>query len=177
MKIPLTYGLGISIAGALLALVEYFLGYHNDPARFGTGQIIGSVGGLLFTIVGLVLGLRAVREATPDRSLSYGRAVGKGTLITVFSGIFGALFYVVYGNLINPEFHEVLYQTQVDKMLENGMSQEQVDAAESFTRFFTSVTWMVIASLVMSPIVGVVLSLIIGIFVKRPPQTQPPAVA
>lgn len=175
MKLPLTYGLGIAIGGILIGLVEYFLGYHNDPARFATGQMIGTIGGSAVTIVGLILGLRAVRDVRPDRSLSYGQAVGNGALISVFSGVFGAAFYLVYGTVINPEFHELLYQAQVDKMLEQGLTQDQIDAAAGITRFFTGPIWMTIASLLFAPIFGTLLSLIIGIFVRRAPQ--PPTIA
>jgi len=39
MKTYLTYGFAMAIAGALLSLVLYFLGYHSDPAKFATAQI------------------------------------------------------------------------------------------------------------------------------------------
>jgi hypothetical protein len=174
MKPTLTYGLGIAIAAAILTFIEYFLGLHNDPVKFATGQIVGAVGGVAITVTGLILGMRAVRESRPDRSLSYGRAVGTGTLITLFSGIFGAIFLFVYGKFINPEFHELIYQAQVDKMAEKGMNDSQIGSAEPMMRFFSGPVWIALAQLVFAPIIGAVLSLIIAIFVKRPPATEPP---
>lgn len=177
MKLPLTYGLGITIAGAILLFAQYFLGLHNDPSKIQQGQIIGSVGGLIITIVGLVLGLRAIREARPDRSLSYGSAVGNGALIGVFSGLFTAILYVVYGKVINPEFHQLIYEMQVDKMAEQGLTQEQIEGSASVMRFFTGPIWIAIASFFMGVIVTTILSLIVGIFVKRPPAASAPVAA
>lgn len=172
MKLPLTYGLGISIAGAILMFALYFLGFHNDPSKFQQGQIIGSVGGFIITVVGLVLGLRAIREARPDRSLSYGAAVGNGALIGLFAGIFGAIVYLLYGKVINPEFHELIYQVQVDKLAEQGMSQDQIDSAAGMMRFFTGPIWMAVMSFVMSVLFTTILALIVAIFVKRPPAVR-----
>lgn len=176
MKPTLSYGLGIAIAGAVLTFALYFLGYHNDPEKFGTAQIVAGVVGFAITIVGLVLGMQAVREATPDRSLSYGRAVGAGALITLIAGIFGAIVMFAYGKFINPEFHELIYQAQVDKMMEKGTSQSDVERAEGIMRFFTGPIWMAVAQVIFSPIIGTLLSLIIAIFVKRPPSAEPPPV-
>lgn len=74
--------------------------------------------------------------------------------------------------MINPEFHELIYQVQTDKMAENGMSQEQIESAAGMMRFFTGPIWMAIMSFFMSVIFCTLLSLIIGIFVKRPPAAR-----
>ncbi|OHE77851.1 MAG: hypothetical protein A3G75_14485 [Verrucomicrobia bacterium RIFCSPLOWO2_12_FULL_64_8] len=174
MKTCLLYGLGITLAGALLVFVEFFLGYHSDPEKFQTGQVFGTIGGLLITIVGLVYGMREVRERTADRALSYGRGVGIGALITIFSGIFGAVFYLIYGLVINPEFHELVYQAQIQAMEAKGLKASQIESMEGLMRFFTGPVWFAFANLFGAPLLGTLLSLIIALFLKRAPAANVP---
>jgi hypothetical protein len=176
MKLPLIYGLGLSIAGAVLTLILFFLGYHSDLDKFETGQTTTSILGVVITVIVLILGLRAIREATPDGSLSYGRAVGNGALITLFSGIFSAIFVLIYGLGINPEFHELVRQLQELKMEEQGMDSQQIEAASGMMSFFTGPVFMAMMTLLFSPMMGTVISLILGIFLKRAPVTTPPPV-
>jgi len=175
MKTPLTYGFGLFLGGALVMLLCYLLGYHNDLARFQTGQTFAMVAGISVMVVALVLGMKAVRSESPTQSLSYGRAVGTGTLISTFSGVMSAVFTYVYGTLINPEYHQLMYEFQVSKVAEQ-MTSSQIEQAEPMMRFFTGPLWIAIAQVVFSPIMGVIVSLIVALFMKRPPKDTPPAV-
>jgi hypothetical protein len=167
MKTYLTYGLGITIAGAILVFIEYFAGFHNDIEKFKMGQIIGTVGGLTITIVGLVLAMIAARAQSTDGAFPYGRAFLAGFMTALFAGLFGAVFYLLYGFVINPEFHEVLYQYQMDQIAAKGVSASQAEGMEGMMRFFCGPVWFALMSVFGSLITGTLLSLIIAIFVKR----------
>lgn len=173
MKTSLTYAFGLSLASALIVLLSYLLGFHNDPARFQTGQTISMVLGLVALVVTLVLGMRAVRAESSTQSLSYGRAIGTGTLITALSGVMSAVFTFTYGKFINPEFHQLLYEAQVAQIGEQ-MTASQIEQAAPMMRFFTSAVWLALAQLLFSPVFGVVASAIVGLFMKRPAQATPP---
>lgn len=164
MKIPLTYGVYLAVAGIIVNLVCYLLGYHNDAAKFETGSRIAQAVGFIITIVGLVYAMLATRTASKDQSLSYGRAVGVGALTTLVSGAISAVYMLIYGFVINPEFHELIYEMTLAKM-----PAQQADAAAGMMKFFTGPIWMSLMALIFSPIFGTVLSLIIAIFVKRAP--------
>ncbi len=176
VKLSLLYGLGISIGGAVLILILYFLGYHSDLDKFIAIQTPTMLISYAIIIVGLVLGMRAVREQSPDHSLSYGRAVGTGALITLFSGLFSAVFVLIYGLVLNPEYHDLIYRMQLAKMEEKGVPPDQMDAAEPMMRLFSGPVFMALMAVIMSPIFGTLLSLIIAIFVKRAPATTPPPI-
>ena len=175
MKTSLLYAFGLSLAGALIILLSSLLGYHNDPARFQTGQMISIVLGSLAAVAALALGMRAVRAESPTQSLSYGRAIGTGALISALSGVMSAVFVYVYGKFINPEFHQVMYEVQVAQMSER-MTAAQIEQAEPMMRFLTSAGWIASAQLLFSPVFGVILSAIVGLFLKRAPQDVPPTV-
>lgn len=174
MKTSLPYALGLSLAGALIALLSYLFGFHNDPARFQTGQTVGMVAGSLALLAALVLGMRAVRAESSTQSLSYGRAIGTGTLISAVAGVMSAAFTFAYGKFINPEFHQLLYEAQVAQIGEQ-MTASQVEQAAPMMRFFTSAGWLATAQLLFSPVFGAVASLIVGLFMKRAPKDAAPA--
>lgn len=169
VKIAFTYGALLAFANAVLAIILYLLGYHNDADKLENSQRIAMIVGIALTLACLYLAMKATRDKAPDASLGYGRAVGVGTLTCVFSGILGAVFSLLYGLVINPEFHEVIYQATISKM-----PAEQADAAAGMMRFFTGPVWMAVVSVFFSPIIGAILSLIVGLFAKRAPT--PPAV-
>lgn len=177
MKLPLTYGFGIAVASTVLALILFFLGYHNDPDKLTTAQMVGGFGGMALQIGGLILALRAARDQSPERGLSYGRGVGVGALVGVFAGLFGAILTVVYGMVINPGMSEVIYQAQVAQMEAKGATSDQIAQASGMLRFFTGPIWMAIANLIFTPIMCTVFALIIAAFLKRAPVESAPAVA
>ena len=174
MKTYFTYGFGITLGSVFLMLVLYLLGYHTVPEKFVAGQIIGGVGSGVVTAIGIVLAMKAVRSESADQSLSYGRSIGVGTVVTLIAGILTAGFALVYGTTINPTFHDLIYDTQVARMADRGMTSAQIEQASRMMKFFTGATWTAIAQLLFSPVVGAVLSLVLGFFVKRAPLTAPP---
>src|SRR5690606_32135642 len=103
MKTTFIYGLGMAIAGAVPNFALYFLGFHDSPEKLQSAQTVGMVGGLLITIVGLVMVIRARRAETPaDEAFGYGRALGAGTLTSLWGSLFGNIFNVLYLTVINP---------------------------------------------------------------------------
>lgn len=171
MKIPFAYGAAMAVCGLALTLVQYLLGFHSEIAKFGTAQRVGLFGGILIMVGGIIAAMIAVRAKSPDHSLSYGKAVGTGTLTCLFSGLFSAIFTYIYGAVINPEFHELLYQTATREL-----SAEQVEAASKMLHFFTGPIWSASMAFVMSPIIGALASLVLALFFKRNP-TPPPVQA
>ena len=120
MKTYLTYGFGMSMATLLLALILFFLGYHSEVEKVGAAQTIATVGGLVIGIVGVVLGTRARRAEIPaSEPFGYGRALGAGVMIGLFSAIFGIVANRVYMAMIK----------EANACIDEGIAtREQVDA-------------------------------------------------
>lgn len=165
MKIPFKYGAILAIIGIVMGLVSYLLGLHDDLDGFKTVNTITQVLSFALLLACMLLAMRATRAASADGSLSYGRAIGVGTLVATFSGLLSAPYLLLYGSVINPEFHELIYQQATAEM-----TQEQVDAAGGMMRFFTGPIWTAAMAAIMSPIMGALISLILGLFVRRAPQ-------
>jgi len=172
MKIPFKYGATLAIIGIVIGLVSYLLGLHDDLDGFKTINTITQVVSFALLVTCMLLAMRATRAASADGSLSYGRAIGVGTLVATFSGLLSAPYMLLYGFVINPEFHELIYRQTTAEM-----TQEQVDAAGGMMRFFTGPIWTAGMAVVMSPLMGVLISLILGLFVRRAPQAATAAAA
>ncbi|MGH7995800.1 MAG: DUF4199 domain-containing protein [Opitutaceae bacterium] len=166
MKICLLYGFMMAVAGLVVMAVMSLLGYNTDVAHLGAGQSISNATSLAITITGIVLGVRACRARAPAGApYPYVLAAGAGVGISFFSSLFGVGALILYFEVINPGFHDLIAQAQLDKFSAKGLDP---DKAEHFVHLISSVPFLVAWTSVMSFIVGVVIALIVGAFLRRP---------
>lgn len=178
MKTTLIYGLTMSIVGALLVFLLFFLGFHDSVEKLSTAQTIGLVAGLANAIVCLFLGIRARRSEVPaSEAFGYGRALGTGTLIALWSSIFGSIFHVIYMGLINPSFRDIIVQGELAKMEARGMSSTQIEQAEGMVRMMTGPIPSGIMALIFGFLFTFLFALIVAAFVRRPAAETPSASA
>jgi hypothetical protein len=64
MKPYVTYGIGVTVVGALLTFALYFFGAHNDVEKMqATSTMAGIIAGLVIPVAATFLTLRATRAA------------------------------------------------------------------------------------------------------------------
>jgi len=174
MKTPLTYGAVSAAITAATTLLLFFLGFHS-PEKFGTGQAIGTVVGIVASILCIVLGMRARRaELPPHEAFTYGRALGVGILVALFGGLFGTIFQALYTSVINTGFNDALIAHQTGKWEAAGMSGEQIEGAEKITRMMLNPLLQILVGLLFSAVWGTIVSLIAAAILKRPAAAIPP---
>lgn len=173
MGTKFTYALILSISGAVLNLLLYFTGFQTE--KLAVGQHLNWIGFVVMVVV-LVLGIKATREEAPDKSLSYGKGVGTGVLISLYSGLMSAVYTFIHFKFINTDFADYQMELVRAKWEQAGMSADQMEKAEGMARAMMGP----VASAIMTPIMvvffGLILSLIISIFLKRPAPDAPPAI-
>lgn len=170
MKTTFIYGIGIAVASFMMGLILFFAGFHSDADKLPTGQIIGSIGAVIITVVGLVLALKARREEfAPEEGFGYGRALGTGVLTSLWSSILGAILTIVYATVINPGMQEMIIESEIAKLEEQGIPAANIEQAEGIMTFMTSPAMMGVSNLIMSFVFGFIFSLIIAAFLKRAP--------
>lgn len=164
------YGLVTSVVCFGYSLLLYALGYHGE--KLDQAMIPG-----LFTYVimigGLVLGIRETRKDVVEESgvFSYGGGVKAGTLISVFMGIGSAVFSYIYIAFINPGMVDFMIDLQKTKMIDKGISPEQIAAMEGGTRMMSQPLIQGVSALIGTIFIGVLLSLIIAIFMRAQKET------
>jgi len=169
MSTTLLYALIMAIGQIVLNLVGFFLGYQTD--KINQGAWFGFVP-LVYAIAIYWLGQRAVREDDAGKYLTYGKAVGTGFMIALYSGLIGAVYTYIHFSFVNPNFSDYLIEASRTKWAAAGMSDTQMDGAEKGIRMFTKPAIQAVFSLIMSLVFGVIISLITGAFLKRNPPAE-----
>jgi ABC-type sugar transport system permease subunit len=165
MGTKFTYALILTIASAVLNLALYFTGYQTE--KLATGQYFQWLGFVIMIVV-LFLGIKAVREESPGKYMSYGKGVGTGVLISLYSGLMSGVYSFIHFKFVNTEFGDYNMELIRAKWAQAGMGADQMEKAEGFTRMFMGPVSMAIISPIMAVIFGLVVSLIIAAILKRP---------
>ena len=163
MKLYVSYGFYIALAGAILTLAIFALGYHTE--NIGVGEKLGYLG-IIIAIVGLALGMRAWRDTVGKGKMSYGRGLGTGVLISLWSGLFTAIFNLIYFMVINPGFAETMTQYKISEMEAKGMPQQAIQSAEGIMRFMMKPPVMTISGFIGGVIFSFVICLILAAIFK-----------
>src|SRR6478609_5869846 len=165
MGTKFTYALALTICSAVMRLLRYFTGCETE--KLAVGQNIMWLG-LAFMIAILFLGIRAVREESPGHYISYGKALGAGTLISLFSSLMSGVYNFIHLKFVNTQF--VDYQMEVIRLQweKAGMSSTQMEQAEGVTRMMMGPVVQGVMTVIMGTIFGVIISLIIAAILKRP---------
>jgi hypothetical protein len=166
------YALTLSICGALLSLLLYFTGFQTE--KLATGQYFQWLGFVIMFAV-LWLGIKAVRDEAPEKGLSYGRGVGTGTLISLYSGLMSSVYSFIHFKFVNTGFADYQLAMIRPKWEAAGMGEAQMDQAEKFTRAMLGPVAQAIMTPIFVLIFGVICSLIIAAFLKRAAPAEPPA--
>jgi hypothetical protein len=178
MKTYLTYGFAMALAGGLLTLALFFLGYHTDPEKLETAQWISLPLFIAIAAVIIVLGTKARQAEVPaSEPFGYGRALGAGVMIVLFSSLFGIVINFVYFQYINPEFVDVMVQVQTDKLENQGVGSSQIEQMEKGMRMMMKPPLLAFFGFVQAMIGGTLIALITAAFLRRPASAEPPAIA
>lgn len=177
MKTYLTYGFAMAAAGMLLALVQFFLGFHSSAEKLSAANWIGGLGGCGIGIACIILGTKARRAELPaTEEFGYGRALGTGVMISLFAALFGLVTNYLYFNLINPGFTDIMVQARLDEFETKGMSGAALEQAEKMVRMMMRPGILAAFGFVGGVISGTIISLITAAFLKRAAPDEPPAV-
>jgi hypothetical protein len=177
MKTCALYGFISALAGAFVTLILYFLGFHSDASKLQAAGWIGSLLGIAIMVACLILGMKARREELPkEADFGYGTAAGAGTLISLVASLLSSAFIYVYYGFINPAFVDLMVQAQMAKMEARGMSGDQLEKAETMTKWMMSAGPASVLAFFYIFILGVILALIVAAFLKRPAPSTPAVV-
>lgn len=153
-----------------MRLLLYFTGYETE--KLAVGQHAGWLAFIMMIVI-LYLGIRAVREESPGHYISYGKALGTGVLISLFSSLMSGVYNFIHLKFVNTQF--VDYQLELIKLQweKAGMSSAQMEQAEGVTRMMMGPVVQGMMTVVMGVIIGLILSLILAAVLKRPaPEAQ-----
>lgn len=178
MKTYLKFGGAMAGGAFVVVLLLYMIGMHSDPSQLTMAQVIQTCAGLALGIACIVLGTKERRTATPaEEDFGYGKALGAGVMITLFAALLGIVTNVLYMQLINPGFTDIIVQAQIAKWEAAGMSGARIEQAEGMMRKMMSPPIQATFGFLAGMLFGTIISLITSAFLKRAASDLPPAVA
>ncbi|KPK87226.1 MAG: hypothetical protein AMS27_03175 [Bacteroides sp. SM23_62_1] len=129
-------------------------------------QALGYLG-IIILLAGLILGIRNYRDNVLDGILPFGKAFGFSMLIVVISALIGSIYGYLLYTVIDPDLMEKMLDLQTDRMLEQGLTEDQVEQALQFSRRLMNPIFLMISGFVVNILMGVVISLIIAAIFKK----------
>jgi len=157
----LRYGLIGGLISIALGLGTYLAGMQ------GTIPTILNIVSTVVTIAVIVYAIRTHRDDDLGGYISYGRCLGTGVLTALIMGLIGAIWTIVLFNFIDPDIMTTMMEPQMEAMEERGMSDEEIEMAMEMTGKFMNPPVMAGMALVGSVVIGLIVSLIAGAFLKK----------
>lgn len=171
MKSFVKYGLWTGIISGLWGLVCFsVVGWLNTAFFHGSiaATDIRSYSGLfsiVILVVGIYLGMKQARLRAAG-ILTYGQAVRTGVLIACVTGVLVACFSWLYCAVINPGYADFMVQDTGRALAAAGKTPQEITQRLEGVRREFSTGMQVMQALVGQTVVGAVVSLILGAFLR-----------
>lgn len=154
----LTWGLITGFAGVVYSLILYFTDMIMNQ---GLGYV-----SYIILLIGIYLGTKAYRDQSLGGFISYGKALGTGVMISLFTAIISVIFIILLYTVIDTELIDKVMSMANEKNIERGLSEEQAQKAMDMgKKFFIPITAVVM--LFASVFVGFIISLITSAILKK----------
>jgi hypothetical protein len=169
MSTKFIYALTLTICGAVFNLLMFFTGFQTE--KLAQGQPLQWLGAVMMAVI-LWLGIKAVREESEGKYLSYGKGLGSGVLISLYSGLMSSVYTFIHFKFVNPNFADYQMELIRAKWVAAGISDAQMEKMEGFTRMMMGPGVQACLTPIFVVFFGLILSLIISAILKRPPPPE-----
>jgi len=158
-KSAMYYGALIGAALVLYTFIIYLTGQTTN--RFlGFVQYFIIIGGIYYAV-------KKYRDESLNGFISYGKALGFGTLTIFFAALIIGFFTFILYSYIDPSMIDKILAISEDAMVARGMPNDQIDMAMEWTRKFTTPLALTISTVFGLTFMGFIFNLIISLIVKK----------
>lgn len=123
--------------------------------------------GTAILVAGIVIGTKKFRDNECGGFISYGSALGYGTMVALFAGIITSFFTYIYLGFIDDGFVQHSLMVAEDDMYNQGMPEEQIQMAMEYTKKFMSPGVLATFGVLANVFLGFIVSLIAAAFLKN----------
>lgn len=157
--LAMSYGLYLGLALILNSVLFYVMGSLFSPAcgYLTYGILIGGIGWTMKTF----------REHQGEGGVTYGSALGLGTLQALFASLIFAFFTFVLFKLVDKTLIEKFLSILEEQFVKAGMNESQIDAMMPMYRKFMSPVFYSLAQIFSITFYGFIFSLVLSIFFKK----------
>jgi len=161
----LVYGAILGAVSVIISVIFYILGKTmSDAEKYVSMGVM---------VVLLVYFLYLYRQERLGGYIKYGSLIGAGAVISAVAGLISAAYFIVFIKYIDPSMQNLIDEKSLQKMLEQLAkreiypSQTEIDDMLEKTKMFRSAGFMAIGSVINITLIGTLISLIVGIFLKK----------
>ena len=158
-KETLNYGIIMGLITVGISLVTYMF-----DLTFKTWVIWPS---LLVGVLVLYFLLRSYRDHYNNGYITYGKSVGAGVVIQVYSAIITAIYIYVLYAFIDPGLVDKSLAFQEEKLIARGMPEAAIDQALAMQAKMMKPWFTALMSTLSSVFYGLILSLIVSLFIMK----------
>lgn len=159
LKSTMNYGAMLGLSLIIFSLLLWMFDATTNRALAFVNYII--------IIAGIVLATKTFRDQEQGGFITYGRALGVGTLTVVFAGIITGFFTYLLYTVIDPGLIDKTYAIMEEAYYDAGMSDSQIETAMNMAKRFTNPVMMSVFGFIGSAFLGFIFSLITSIFLKK----------
>jgi hypothetical protein len=161
---PVKFGLISGFIMIIFSVILYVLGINIFSIAFSLISVV-VIFGLMITIT--VIGVNKLRDEDLGKKISYLQALLGGAVILLISMYLSGIFSYLLNGIIDPQYIPNLADDAIIKYEDMNLPEEQMndirlkfDEAKDATAAFIKSIWM-------SPLVAIILSAIISLFIKK----------
>ena len=114
----------------------------------------------------IVYAIKAFKKANGG-FLTLGEALKVGIGTALIGGLIGVIWTLLLTNVLEPDYMQQVMEVQKEKMLDQGLSEEQIEASAEMMEKFSSPLISVAASLIGNLFFGFIISLIGGLIMQK----------
>jgi len=122
--------------GIVLTMLFYNMGMM-EPGNT-SGSLISTLISLAIGLTIVYMGMKDYRENFNNSNLSFGRGMLWALGYGLVAGLIGAIFTFIFFNFMAPDFIANAMELQMAQMEEQGMGEEELEMAASYTSMFMS---------------------------------------
>lgn len=166
--IALRIGLLAGLALVAIGLVFQLTGLSDPTQQYSTGNIISQI--VSYGIMGaaIYLAVKQHRDENLGGFISMGSAFGLGMLTILIQAVLLSVWTYIYMEFIDPDMIKEIMDNAMEKAIQDGkMTEEQMEGAQGTFKFFTSPLFISASALIGTVLVGLVLSLIVSLVLKK----------
>ncbi|MBS3142848.1 DUF4199 domain-containing protein [Candidatus Woesearchaeota archaeon] len=169
MNIPteIKYGTVIGVGVSAWVLLEFLLGFHTT--RMHIGQYTGYLS-IIVPILGIYFALKEIKK---KEAFGFWKGVKHGMLIVSLAAVIITVFFYGYNTVIHPGWLDRGIEYQTQQMRAQGISEGNITAMTHQMRVFYTSAAQYPAIFLGILLQGLILSLIIAVFMRTPPNAIP----
>ena len=158
--IILNNGLYLGLVGVVTALILYAMGKSLEL------QWVSSVVGFVATVGFIIFGIKQFKDDNGG-FISWGQGVKIGMGIVMISALITIAYTILFTTVIEPDFQAQAMEIQKQAWVDQGLSDEQIEAATEMAEKFQGPGIASAFILAFSAFIGFVISAIVSAIMKK----------